>query len=97
MLLSAALSNYGQYLIGGPSFGGMSGVDYALFGFLWMRGKFDRFATWRMNPNSVYAMVGWFVLCFTGLLGPIANGAHTVGLVAGMAWGYVSARRPFSR
>ncbi len=97
VIITAALSNYGQYLIGGPSFGGMSGVDYALFGFLWMRGKFDRFANWQLNRNTVYAMVGWFFLCLTGLLGPIANGAHGIGLAAGMAWGWLSAGRRFSR
>ena len=97
VLISAALSNYAQFRFGGPGFGGMSGVDYGLFGFLWMRGKFDRFADWSLEKNTIYAMVGWFLLCFTGLLGPIANGAHTVGLVVGMAWGWISAKRFFSR
>jgi membrane associated rhomboid family serine protease len=34
----------------------------------------------------------WMVLCFTGLLGPIANGAHVGGLVIGALLGFSSAR-----
>jgi membrane associated rhomboid family serine protease len=29
-------------------------------------------------------MIGWFFLCLTGMLGPIANTAHGAGLVAGI-------------
>lgn len=69
-------------------FGGMSGVNYALFGYIWMRAKFDPNSGYFMHNNIVYMLVGWFILCWTGVLGPIANWAHTGGLVLGMAWGY---------
>jgi GlpG protein len=93
VLIVGALSNYGQLVVSGPFFGGMSGVNYGLFGFLWMRGKHDRFAGWQINPMIVQTMLVWFFVCYAGLVGGIANTAHGVGLVAGMAWGYISAKR----
>jgi GlpG protein len=84
-------SNIAQYLLGGsPWFGGMSGVNYGLFGFLWVRGKFDRDVMWRLNPTVIWTLMIWYIACFTGLLGPIANTAHTAGLLIGAAWGFVS-------
>ena len=42
ILLVAAFSNLGQFFVGdNPVFGGMSGVNYALFGYLWIRGNQD--------------------------------------------------------
>ncbi len=93
ILVMAVLSNLGQAAWGNPNFGGMSGVNYALFGFLWIRGKYDRRAAWQLNKNIIYTMLIWFVVCLTGMLGmSVANTAHAVGLLGGMAWGYVSAK-----
>jgi len=95
ILITAVLSNLAQSAWGNPNFGGMSGVNYALFGFLWIRGKYDRHVAWQLNKNIVYTMLIWFVLClipeFFGV--SVANTAHAVGLAAGMLWGYVSAKR----
>ena len=35
----------------------------------------------------------WFVICFTGLVGNIANAAHTLGLIVGVAAGWLAAQR----
>lgn len=91
ILLVAAGSNLTQYLWNGPFFGGMSGVNYGLFGFLWMRGKFDRFAGWQLNPTIVQTMMIWFFLCFTPIIPNVANAAHLMGLLLGGAWGYGTA------
>ncbi len=85
-------SNLAEYLWKGPYFGGMSGVNYGLFGFLWMKGKFGRDQGWQLNPQTVQLMLMWMVLCYTGMLGPIANGAHTGGLLIGALLGIASAR-----
>ena len=86
-------SNLAQYLwTKSPYFGGMSGVNYGLFGFLWMKGKFGRDQGWQLHPQTVQLMLMWMVLCFTGMLGPIANGAHTGGLLIGALLGIASAR-----
>ena len=99
VIVTGMLSNLGQYLWAPtvPIFGGMSGVDYALFGFLWMRGKHDPTAGWRLTQNTVLQLVGWFFLCLFNIIPHVANGAHGVGLLAGMAWGWLSAQRFVSR
>jgi len=88
----AVASNFGQYLVSGPLFGGMSGVVYGLFGYVWMRGRFDPGSGLVVSRQTITIMLVWFGLCVTGLLGPIGNVAHGVGLATGMAWGLVSSR-----
>jgi len=87
-------SNVAQYAITqSPYFGGMSGVLYALLGYFWMQGRFNPAFGVALHRSTVIMMIGWYVLCWTGLLGPIANWAHTGGLVLGVAWG-IADRRP---
>lgn len=82
--LATVLPNVGQYLASGGRFGGLSGVVFALMGYVALR-------TWRQpalgyqftRPWQVFALV-WFALCFTGWLGPIANTAHAVGMGVGV-------------
>lgn len=94
VLVVAAGSNLGEYFIGNtPSFGGMSGVLYGLLGYIWLRGKFDPGSGLFLHPSTVMMMLIWLVVCFTGLLGSIANVTHVVGLAMGMAWGFLSSLR----
>jgi GlpG protein len=99
VLLTALVSNLSQYAWNGPNFAGMSGVVFGLFGYIWMKSEFDPQAGFKINRNSVFWILGWMVLCFTGWIGPIANAAHLMGLVTGMALGYgpVLARRLMRR
>lgn len=90
IVIVASISNLTQYLISGPAFGGMSGVVYALLGYIWMKGKYDPNSNLYLHKVTVYMMIGWFFLCFTGLMGDIANAAHTAGLVIGVVWGFLS-------
>jgi len=98
IVISASLSNLAQYLWAGPAFVGMSGVVYALAGFVWICGKYHPASGLYLDPQSVTILLIWLVVCFTGILGPIANGAHVAGLIVGMAWGgiaaFFGARRP---
>jgi GlpG protein len=102
VLVSALPSNLLQYLwpIGrldqlfgfwhlnsNPLAGGMSGVVYALFGYVWMKSRHQPQEGFYLHPKTVFVMIAWFVLCFTGLLGPIGNTAHAVGLIAGVIFG----------
>jgi GlpG protein len=102
VLVLAVLSNLVQYYFGHPvregselkwlqlpMFGGMSGVVYGLFGYIWMKARFQPEFGLHIHPNAVVYLIGWFFLCMTGWVGPIANGAHAGGLIAGMLIGYL--------
>ena len=93
LLLIAIFSNMAQVVISGPHFGGMSGVVYGLFGYVWMKGNFDPGDGMQLHQTTIIIMLAWFALCFTGIFGPIANWAHAGGLAVGTLWGYISALR----
>ena len=89
VVLSTALaSNLVQYWWDGPHGAGMSGVVYALFGYVWMKGKFQPQEGMAVGQQTVLIMIAWLFVCMTGLLGPIGNAAHVVGLLGGMALGH---------
>ncbi|KAB2637764.1 MAG: rhomboid family intramembrane serine protease [Verrucomicrobia bacterium] len=91
VLAVAALSNLAQGLGSGSNFGGMSGVNYGLFGFLLLRAKLHPNPQFTINPNTVAFMLIWLVVCFTGLVGHVANTTHVVGFLAGAAIGTANA------
>jgi GlpG protein len=93
VLVLAAASNLGQYYVSGPSFGGMSGVVYGLLGYIWIRGRCDPASGLFLHSSTVTMMLIWFFLCLAHVFGPIANTTHAVGLVLGMAWGYLASPR----
>ncbi len=81
-----------EYLWTGPGYvGGMSGVVYGLAGYVWIRGKYNRAAGVFLDRQNVQWLLIWLVICFTGLMGNVANAAHLAGLVIGMVWGRVAA------
>ena len=98
VVVTGVFSNLAQCLVAGPQFGGMSGVVYALAGYVWMQGKYDRASGLGLDQQSVTILLVWLVVCFTGAVGPVANYAHLGGLVSGMAIGrvaaYLAMRRP---
>jgi GlpG protein len=92
VLVIAGTSNVAQYLVSGPTFGGMSGVVYGLLGYIWMQGRFDPASKLSLEPQTVLFMIVWFFLCLFGLVGHIANTVHGVGLAVGIVWGFLAAR-----
>jgi GlpG protein len=84
VVVIAVASNLCQYYVAGPNFGGMSGVVYGLFGYIWIRGRLDPASGFFLHPTTVTVMLVWFALCFTPAIGQVANGAHAAGLGMGM-------------
>ena len=93
ILLIALVSNLVQFILTGPAFGGMSGVVYGLFGYVWVKTRLDPADGFRLDPMVAMIMFGFFLICFTGIFGGIANWAHAGGLAVGLSWGYGSAYR----
>ncbi|MCW8901329.1 MAG: rhomboid family intramembrane serine protease [Gammaproteobacteria bacterium] len=93
VLIISVTSNLAQYFWSGPMFGGMSGVVYGLLGYVWIQGKFNPHAGIGLDQNIAIMMFIWFVVCWLGLVGNIANMAHTIGLVAGIILGLLYSPR----
>jgi GlpG protein len=104
VLTLAAFSNTGQAIeatIRGEvsKFGGLSGVVYGLFGYLFIKSKYDSRERYFLHPVTTFIAMLWLVLCiladvppFSGFLRAlqnVANSAHVVGLVAGATIAYV--------
>lgn len=87
VVVIALLSNLAQYFWSGPSFGGMSGVVYGLLAYIWVQGKYNPRAGLGLDQNIAIMMLIWFIICWMGLIGNIANMAHTIGLVTGAILG----------
>lgn len=107
VLTSAAISNLLQatmpaeiagtpaYFVAGywvVPFGGFSGVGYAIFGFVWMRGTWKIVPEYFMSPVSVMIWIAWFMLGVVGLdrslVGfQMADWAHGGGLFIGLLFG----------
>lgn len=96
VLLSAVASNVGQYLAKGGMFGGMSGVIFALGGYLWIKGQVAPGQGLGLDSRNAQYMFIWFLV---GVLAPLANPegtgfpynmanfAHGIGLLAGLVLG----------
>jgi GlpG protein len=90
VIITAVVSNMGQYLWSqNPNFLGLSGVDLALFGYIWMKGLYEPGGGLGLSSGSILFM-GMY-LTFTLVVPmdriPIAHGAHLVGLASGILIG----------
>ena len=88
-LVSAALSGVGQYWVEGANFGGLSGVVYACLGYLWIMSYKAPHLGLHIQKSLVVFMLVWLVLGFVQPFMAIANTAHLVGLVSGVAIAFI--------
>lgn len=79
---------------GSPFGGGMSGVIYGLFGYLWVRTVYDPLPGLQLSQSSIVIMMVWFFLGVSGVLETwfgirVANWGHGAGLVGGLVLAYL--------
>ena len=100
ILVVAVVGNLTQYYVYRPSpgqagiilFGGLSGVVYGLFGYVWVKSRLEPHLGLQIPTQTVVILLGWFFLCLF-FSANIANGAHAGGLVAGLVLALISLRR----
>lgn len=92
---SAVTASALQWLFSGPGVG-LSGVVYALAGWLFTQRRRDPAAAAIMNPGTTRLLIAWLVLGVilseTGAF-PIGNWAHGGGLAWGLAAGFAANAR----
>ncbi len=88
-LITAIVSNVGQFMVSGANFGGLSGVVYGLVGFIWWLDWLAPQQNLKLAKPLIGILLFWMLLGFVELL-PVnmANTAHFLGLVSGcfLAW-----------
>jgi GlpG protein len=90
--LSAAVSSGLQFAIEDGGLG-LSGVVYALFGYLWVLSRNDPVFFGKVTERTAWLFGGWFVFCFVATelgfmnVGNVAHGAGWLfGWLAGRRW-----------
>ena len=87
--LSAVASNVAEYLVqvfyaqNLHGWAGISGVAFAYFGYIWLKGRFEPEQGMMMSQGSVRLGLLWILIGISGIF-PMANGGHVGGLVVGM-------------
>jgi len=97
VLIAALFSNLAQYVTGTVLFGGMSGVDYALLGYVWLMSRRRPGSGFFVPQMLMVFMLVWMVFTMTGLgdafgFGNVANEAHLGGLLIGLVMGWFASR-----
>ena len=91
MIATALSTDLLQFWSGGWSFGGMSGVVYGLFAYVWVKGKLDPGDGFSIHPSIATNYLIFYLLCWINVFGNVANFGHFGGLLAGITIGALSA------
>jgi membrane associated rhomboid family serine protease len=96
LILGIAIpSNIAFYLIASPAFGGLSGVNYGLFAYLWCRGNYSTDSALRPDQQLSQFFFVWYIICLAltllgGMFGmKVANSIHGVGALMGIVFAVV--------
>jgi GlpG protein len=90
VLAFGVVGNVAQYMAAGPAFGGLSGVLFGLFAFVWVLARRAPESGYALREGEVIVLAIWAGACLLGLMGPVGNAAHAAGFVAGLVAGGLS-------
>lgn len=90
VLVFGVVGNVVQYMAAGPAFGGLSGVLYGLFAFVWLLARRAPDSGYTLHESEVVVVAIWTGACLLGLMGPVGNAAHAAGFVCGLVAGGLS-------
>lgn len=94
-LITSLLSGAGQFIVEGANFGGLSGVVYGLAGYLWIIGTKAPQLGLGIQRSVFGFMLVWLALGYVQPYMAIANTAHLMGLVSGLALGLFDVRKTY--
>lgn len=98
MLVSALFSNWAQSLFTNSNFGGLSGVVYALIGYVGLTGIYNPKKGIGAPTGLLVFSILWIVAGYMGVLGDsIGNTAHFAGLLIGLLMALWDNRHQLSR
>lgn len=92
-ILASITTSLSQTMVSGPNFGGLSGVVYAVVGFVWWMQWLAPQKGLYLPPPVIGFMLVWLLVGYADVLWvSMANTAHTVGLITGCALAWFHAR-----
>ncbi|MBI6547729.1 rhomboid family intramembrane serine protease GlpG [Xenorhabdus lircayensis] len=87
-IVSAVFSGWAQSLFSGSHFGGLSGVVYALIGYVWLTGEISPKRGVSVPRGLIAVSVIWLLVDYFDVFSlNIANAAHVSGLIIGLLMG----------
>jgi GlpG protein len=90
VIVIALISNTAQAAFTSPNFFGISGVVGGLFGYVWIKSRYDPNSQLFVHQTTVLFFIGYFFLCLLAHRWfPVANTAHFVGLGVGVVLAYL--------
>jgi GlpG protein len=96
IISSAIVSSISQIAFSSSSGIGLSGVVYALFGFLYLKGYLDSKYKGFISQKTAIIFLAWLVICIVITLLdilPIGNAAHIGGLLWGFLLAYLAQKK----
>lgn len=94
ILLFSLISNLAEGFLG-PNrlFGGMSGMIFGLFGFVWMRAVYAPWTGFVMPPAMIWLLSAWFIMSLVNHAIPTNNWGQAFGFCFGVLLGVFAPTR----